>query len=122
MVPFLWVALGGAAGAMARYGVALLLAGVRVAGFPWATLVVNVLGCAAIGHLLGIESPRPWLTDRHRWLLVSGFLGSFTTFSTFGHETYTLMHRGQTGLAGAYVASSLVLSGLALWIALRTAA
>ena len=115
-----WVAVGGAMGAVARYGVGLLLgpsSGHEPAGpvhFPWATLCVNVLGCAAIGALLGVGGAREWLTSPMRLLWVTGFLGAFTTFSTFGYETLRLVDRGQGGMALLYVAGSLLLSAFAL--------
>ena len=59
--------------------------------------------------------------ERARWFLVSGFLGSFTTFSTFGHETLALVDRGQTVMAAGYVAASLAASGVALLIGVWSA-
>ncbi|MCA9000652.1 MAG: fluoride efflux transporter CrcB [Planctomycetes bacterium] len=122
MNPWAWVALGGAVGAMARFGVASWLRPAE-GGFPVPTLVVNVLGCLLIGYLLGFGEGRAWLGERTRWFLVTGFLGSFTTFSTFGFETLSLVERGQTAVAAGYVAASLVASGLAVilgvWVAER---
>ncbi|MCP5020639.1 MAG: fluoride efflux transporter CrcB [bacterium] len=110
------VALGGAAGAVARFALAGRLGYHSGNGFPVGTLVVNVLGCLAIGYLLGFGESRSWMGERTRWFLVSGFLGSFTTFSTFGHETLSLVERGQSTLAAGYVAASLVVSGLAILV------
>lgn len=106
----LLVALGGAAGSVARY-----LAGSAlqrpVAGFPWGTLFVNVAGCLAAGaivRLVGGSSSEPGL----RAALVVGFCGGFTTFSAFSLEAVALMQEGRLGAAIAYVVITVV-AGLA---------
>jgi fluoride exporter len=102
----LLVALGGAAGSVARYTLSTLSIQLLGAGFPWGTLVVNVLGSAAIGVLGGMGVDGGW-----RLLLVTGMLGGFTTFSAFSLETGLLWQR-HWSLAVVYVAASLAL-GLA---------
>lgn len=108
------VALGGALGAMARYGVGRGLVGAlqgHTLALPAATLLVNVVGCLAIGVLL------PWLLMREsdgaaahaRLLLVVGVLGSLTTYSTYGYEVLTLWREGRMTLAMATVALHLTL-------------
>ncbi len=114
MQPYLWVGLGGAFGALARFGVVQCLPVREDDGFPWATFGVNFVGCLLIGVLLGLEEGRPWLGERARLLWISGFLGSFTTFSTFGHETLWLMQRGHNMMASIYVVTSLALAFAAL--------
>lgn len=94
MIPFLLVGLGGAIGAMARYGCNLLLIQTDTGSFPAATLLVNALGSFLIG--LG------WTAigqDSYRLLILVGVLGGFTTFSSFSLETIRLWQDGQTGLA-----------------------
>ncbi|MEA3189515.1 MAG: fluoride exporter [Thermoplasmata archaeon] len=86
------VAAGGAAGAVARFGVSTLLA---TKGFPWATLAVNLAGCLAIGVLM--QPGQPGHATR-LWAVV-GFLGAFTTLSTYGFETFDLWRAGHRGLA-----------------------
>ncbi|HEX5136062.1 MAG TPA: CrcB family protein [Planctomycetota bacterium] len=86
------IAMGGGLGALARYGLAGLVQG-RGVGFPWGTLAVNALGCLLIGALFDR------VTADARAFVVVGFLGGFTTFSAFGHETVELMRGGQLGLA-----------------------
>jgi len=86
------------------------------AAFPWGTLLVNVLGCLVMGGLIPFfvgESPR--LGERARLFLGVGILGGFTTFSAFGLETWSLISRGRSGLAAAYVATSVVLGLAAVW-------
>lgn len=106
---WLAVALGGACGALARYGVNLWLAPVSVGRFPFATLAVNVCGCAAIGvlHVLIVE--RGLLPAAWRELLMVGLLGAFTTFSAFSIDTLGLWQNHQPLLAVVNVAANLVL-------------
>lgn len=101
---FLLVGLGGALGAMARFGVGRL---VGPSNFPWATLAVNIAGGLLMGLLAG------WLTGRGgsegtRLFLGVGVLGGFTTFSAFSLEVMLLAERGATALAGAYVLASVL--------------
>lgn len=103
----LQVALGGAIGATARYGVNGLAA--RLApGFPLGTLMVNVIGSFAMGLLAAIFAHR----GGHHLapFLMTGVLGGFTTFSAFSLDTLTLWERGQGGIAAAYVALSVGIS------------
>ena len=106
------VMMGGALGAGARYGIALLFAA------PWATLAVNLAGGLAMGLLVGSLS-----TDQESWRLFAGVgvLGGFTTFSAFGLDSWRMIERGQLPLAALYVGASVVgailLTGLGLWIA-----
>lgn len=102
------VALGGAIGASLRYltGVATIRA--FGPGFPWGTLVVNVLGSAAMGALVVILAQKSG--TRYAPFLMTGVLGGFTTFSAFSLDALTIYERGQIGLAAAYVAASVALS------------
>lgn len=102
------VALAGAAGAVARYRIGLAV-GVR--SFPWATLGVNVSGCFILALVLAGPGASRWSTSTTTAMAV-GLLGAYTTFSTFGYETYTLLRTDRAAAAGAYVALSL-LGGLA---------
>lgn len=89
------VGAGGFVGAVLRFTVSGAVQ--RSAGFspfPYGTLVVNVTGCLAIGLLSGLAESRQVLTPESRLLLLIGVLGSFTTFSTFGYETLTLLRDG----------------------------
>ncbi|PFG37550.1 CrcB protein [Flavimobilis soli] len=100
------VALGGAAGGSARYG--LTLAFPDGGGFPWTTWAVNVVGCFALGLLLNA-----WVRPGHapRWwrpLMGTGFLGAFTTFSAVMHAVAGLERSGSAGTALAYLGLSFV--------------
>ncbi|MGB7737584.1 MAG: fluoride efflux transporter CrcB [Steroidobacteraceae bacterium] len=112
---YLLVALGSGLGGASRLFVSTLVG--RMAGytFPWGTLVVNVLGCLAVGALGALFAPSNPLHDRQelRVLLIIGMLGGFTTFSAFSLETLQLVERGSVGAAAAYAVASLVLCLLA---------
>lgn len=110
----LLVALGGAIGSAMRYLTAILLARHYTGSIPLATLVVNVLGCFLIGLLIGLCSETTYL----RLLFITGFCGGFTTFSTFTAESYVMFREGAYGLALLYIAGSVLISLLALWVGL----
>lgn len=116
MKGILLVALGGAAGALLRWGVAGLVD--RIAAptrFPYGILAANLIGCLLIGLLFGFAENRNWLNDPIRWLALVGFLGSFTTFSTFGWNTFELIRTGHTPIAVANILVSLAGGVLAVW-------
>lgn len=107
------VALGGAIGSVCRYLTGLLALRLIGAGFPWGTLAVNVLGSFAIGAVAeaiirGFAAPIDL-----RLLLITGFLGGFTTFSAFSLDAWMLYERGAVTEAVLYVTVTLVLSLLA---------
>jgi CrcB protein len=109
------VGAGGALGAVLRYYVTDWVRHVAGAEMPWGTLVVNVLGSLAFGFLL------VWLQSRAssaqaREFLAIGFLGSFTTFSTYSYETVALARAGEVWRAGGYALGSLVLGVLAVFV------
>lgn len=108
---YLWVALGGALGSVARFACSGLAARWLGLGFPWGTLFVNVAGSFAIGVLASLAAPdgRPLLAGDTRAFVLVGILGGFTTFSSFSLETLTLARNGSLGAAAAYVSSSIVL-------------
>ena len=105
------VALGGAAGSVARWMVGQALAG-SARTLPWGTLAVNVAGSLLLGLVLAA-----WPTERPsvgRLLLGVGFCGGFTTFSTFSAELVAMLERGQGTRAGAYAVASLAAGALAM--------
>jgi CrcB protein len=121
MPNILLVMLGGAAGAGLRYEVGRLSLAHIGPGFPWGTLIVNLLGGLLIGLLAG------WLLagqgDQRpvSMLLAVGLLGGFTTFSAFSLDLFLMIERGQAGIALAYaaasVAGSVILLCLGFWAA-----
>ena len=108
---FLLVALGGAAGSTLRYAVGLAFAG---STFPYATLMVNVIGCFGIGLAVPSLDRAPLLSPEIRLLVVAGFLGGFTTFSAFALDTRLMWERHDVVPALVYVGASVVLSILGL--------
>lgn len=109
MVRFLWVALGGAAGAVTRHGLNLAV-GSR--SFPWATLLINLTGSFALGALLFLAADRQWSPEVTAALGV-GFLGAYTTFSTFTFEAFGLGRTDRMAVAALYVALSVTAGILA---------
>lgn len=103
------VAAAGALGALSRYGIGLAV-GVR--SFPYATLLINVVGSAVLGYVLAGPGTHRWSPTTTTAVAV-GFLGAFTTFSTFSYETMTMVRTGRAATAGLYVALSLLLGVLA---------
>ncbi len=112
MHKLLLIALGGAVGTLARYGTHVLSRGLgERASFPIGTLIVNLLGCFVIGYTHGLLIDR--VREEYRLAIVVGFLGGFTTFSTFAWDTAGLLRDGQTTRAMINVVASNAL-GIAL--------
>ena len=119
MRAMIWLAIGvgGGIGAMARHGVNHLVQGRVGHEVPLGILVVNVTGCLAIGLLAGVmASARVEVSDVGRHLIVTGLLGGFTTFSSFGLDTFALARGGDLRLALANVAVSVLLGLAAVWV------
>lgn len=113
----LFIALGGALGALARYLLGQWVQNPDNA-FPLNTLLVNVLGSLGIGILYVLIVEKMVLHPDWRSVLMVGFLGAFTTFSTFSLESIHLLEKGHIALALSYVLSSVVLCLLAVWVAM----
>ena len=109
------IAFAGAAGALARYGVGGLVGRVQNGAFPWGTLIVNVSGSFLLGLLFALFTERLIVSPALRITLTVGFVGAFTTYSTFSLETLTLLEDGAHGLALLNVVASLVFGLLAAW-------
>ena len=105
------VALGGAIGSVCRY----LLSGMNVASWPWGTFAVNILGSLIIGLLAGLVS-KGIVSPEMKLLLVTGFCGGFTTFSTFANESFCMMKAGDALQIALYVGASVVIGILAVWL------
>jgi fluoride exporter len=114
------IALGGGLGAPARYGLAQLV-DVSPGGFPWATFVTNVTGSFALGLVLALVLERFPPTRFLRPFVATGFLGAYTTYSTFAVETDLLVKDGHAALALAYAAASLISGLIAVWAGIWTA-
>jgi CrcB protein len=111
----------GGLGALARYGVQSAIGRATATSFPVGTLLVNVLGCFAIGYLATLFAGSVPLREEYRFAVLVGLLGGFTTFSTFGLETVALLESGAWAQASANVVLSSSLAILAVWVGHRLA-
>ena len=112
----LLAAFGGAVGSVARYLAVTAAARIYGTDFPWGTLAVNVAGSFAIGAIMAAIAGWFGGSSELRVLLVTGFLGGFTTFSAFSFEMLTLLQRQAYVAAFAYAAGSVLLSLLAVFL------
>jgi len=112
----LLIGAGGFVGAIIRYWVGSYIQDLsKGATFPYATLLINVTGCLVIGYLARLTLHNV-LSLEMRLLLITGFLGAYTTFSTFGNETVLLMQSNNSLLAYMYIAASIILGLGAVWL------
>ncbi len=109
----LWLAAAGAVGTLARFGLQGFVQRLQPTGFPWGTLAVNALGCFLFGIVWSMAEERMVISGQTRTILLIGFMGSFTTFSSFAFETSQLLDDSQWLLAAANVLLQNVL-GVAL--------
>lgn len=111
----MFVALGGAIGAVGRFVVMSAVGHIAHTGFPWSTLSVNILGAFTLGAVIEISaltwSPSPEI----RAMIVVGMLGAFTTFSTFSMDLYFLLNRGAIVNASLYAMGSVLVCLVAFW-------
>lgn len=110
-----WVALGGALGALARYGLGAWIYNRMGTRFPYGTFVINISGCFLIGFALSILDARAELPSAWRLAVPIGFIGAYTTFSTFEFETYRAAQNAP-GIALLYVGLSVVVGYLAVYL------
>ncbi len=116
MMRVLAIALGGAAGALSRYWVSNAVHALAGRGFPYGTLTVNVLGSLVMGFLTVLFLERMDVGPEWRAAILIGFLGAFTTFSTFSIETLNLIESAQYLKAGVNMTVSLAACVVAAWL------
>jgi CrcB protein len=116
MWAYVAIAIGGTLGCWARYAMTNLVQAIYGREFPYATLSINVLGCFLMGFLFIETLERLTISPQLRIGILTGFLGGFTTFSTFAMETVLLAQQGEAGKSFLYAAFSLLL-GLAAAVA-----
>ena len=119
MVSYLYIGLGGLLGACSRHFIFVSMANKSV-NFPHSTLVVNVLGCILVGVVSEFFALRSHLPYNIRLLLVTGFLGSFTTFSTVALDTGMLIEKGEFLKSVVYILSSIFLGIMSYFVAIYT--
>jgi CrcB protein len=113
---FLLVAAGGAVGASGRHALNLLAAALGASRIPLGTLAANALGCLLAGIAVYFVTERSTLTEQHRLLLVTGFLGGLTTFSAFAIETLALARERALPAAAVNIALNVGVSLAAVWL------
>jgi CrcB protein len=112
---YLLIAVGGALGSIARYWVGSTIAGRMGIRFPYGTLVVNLTACLIIGFSLTYLGRRADLNPAWRYLIPVGFIGAYSTFSTYEWETLSTLRAGAFALAALYAVGSLLLGLMAVW-------
>ncbi|GHC04121.1 fluoride efflux transporter CrcB [Cerasicoccus arenae] len=116
-VQLLYVAIGGALGAVSRALISHWMRG----GFPWGTFTVNVLGSLIIGIVLGWMGAKTNAPHALRFLFATGFCGAFTTFSTFSYETLAMLDQQRWAAGLGNIALNVMLCLAATWVGIRLA-
>ena len=115
MQKYLLIALGGALGSVARYWVGSTVAGRMGTRFPYGTFVINLTACVIIGFSLTYLGKRAGLNPAWRYFIPIGFIGAYSTFSTYEWETLSTLRSGAFALAALYAIGSLILGLAAVW-------
>lgn len=112
---YLLIAFGGALGSLARYWVSSAFAGRLGTRFPYGTFVVNLSACLILGFSVEILGSHMEFSPAWRYLVPIGFVGAYSTFSTFEWETYSNLQAGSLAIAGLYVSLSVLLGLVGVW-------
>lgn len=115
MSKYFYIAVGGALGAIARYWVGSAIASRLGAKFPYGTFVINISACIIIGFSLTYLGKRAELNPAWRYLIPTGFVGAYSTFSTYEWETLSSLRDGAFSLAALYAIGSLIVGLVAVW-------
>ena len=115
MQKYFFIALGGSLGSIARYWVGSTISGRLGTKFPYGTFVINVSACIIIGFALTFLGKRADLNPAWRFLIPVGFVGAYSTFSTYEWETLSTLRTGAFALAAFYAVISLFLGLAAVW-------
>lgn len=121
MQNYLLIALGGALGSMARYWVGAVVAGRLGTRFPYGTLIINISACMILGFAVTFLGRRAGLNQGWLYLIPVGFVGAYSTFSTYEWETISLVRSGAFPMAALYSVGSLILGLAAVWCGLLLA-
>src|SRR6185295_6901507 len=112
----IFIAVAGVVGTLVRYWLSGFVARQYGETFPWGTLIVNLIGSFLAGALYHLAEERLLISPALRTVILIGLIGGFTTFSSYGLQTFTLLRDGQIGLATLNVAASNVLGLLMVWM------
>lgn len=115
MQKYLWIALGGALGSIARYWIGSAVGSRMGIKFPYGTMIVNISACVAIGFVITFFGRRAGLNPAWHYFIPIGFIGAYSTFSTYEWETLSTLRSGAFFLAGLYAVGSLILGLAAVW-------
>lgn len=122
MTLYLLTALGGAIGATLRFGIGRWVQDMLgQPGFPYGTLLINVTGCIVFGFIAGLVDKGAAITTEQRTFMLVGILGGYTTFSTFGYDTFALLRDGQLAAALLNVGVQVVAGVLGVWLGMAGA-
>jgi CrcB protein len=119
---YLLIAAGGALGSIARYWVGATVSGRAGTRFPWGTFVVNITACVIIGFAITWLGRHTEVSRSWYYLIPTGFIGAYSTFSTYEWETLTLMKTDEVAMAALYIFSSMAFGLIAVWLGARLAA
>lgn len=119
MKSLLLVGLGGAVGSISRYIISSSLGRVSNTTFPIGTFMINIIGCILIGILVSAAAKYQVINDDMKLLLITGFCGGFTTFSTFSHENIQLLNAGNFTLLSLNILASVALGIVGVWLGLN---
>lgn len=117
MMAYLLVFIGGGLGSIFRYGIAHLLAAQNYT-FPLATLLANIVSCVILGALIGLNI-KGGLAPTYKFLLMTGFCGGFSTFSTFSGETLLLLQSGDIAAAFLNIAGSVLICLFCIYLGIK---
>jgi CrcB protein len=113
---YLFIAIGGALGSIARYVVGSTITNRMGTRFPYGTFVINLTACLIIGFFLAAAGRRAEINPAWRFLIPIGFVGAYSTFSTFEWETFVHLQTSDFLIAALYVSLSILLGLLAVWL------
>jgi len=112
---YFFIALGGGLGAIARYWVGSTVSGRMGTRFPYGTFVINITACVLLGFVMTYLGKRTGLNPSWRFFIPIGFIGAYSTFSTYEWETFSTLRTGAFFMATLYAVSSLFLGLVAIW-------
>lgn len=120
MTKYLMVAMGGAAGSVLRFWVGTYVSSRLGTRFPYGTFLINVTASFLIGFVLAVLADRADWSPNWRYLIPIGFIGGYSTFSTFEYETFRVFQEGELLISGLNVALSVVVGFFSVWLGVIT--